>query len=65
MANLRALLDDYPDYATEPTALKQINQSINDLNYKLWKLIEKKKDEATKERDDKTKSRILYVFYNG
>ena len=59
MTNLRALMGDYPDYAKDPTALKQIDQSVNELNYKLWKIIENRKDEATAEREEKMVSGIF------
>jgi hypothetical protein len=56
---LGALLADHPDYAEDPTALKEICGNIDDLNYKLWKVIERKKDEAAHEREERMASRTL------
>eukprot|EP01022_Parablepharisma_sp_SALTPOND_P028348 TRINITY_DN70835_c3_g1_i1.p1 TRINITY_DN70835_c3_g1~~TRINITY_DN70835_c3_g1_i1.p1 ORF type:complete len:1854 (-),score=220.87 TRINITY_DN70835_c3_g1_i1:676-6237(-) len=64
LIKLNALLSDHPDYIENPSALKEIFQSIDDLDYKLWKVVEKKKDEATIEREEKMNSSIFYNIKN-
>jgi len=56
LVKLNALLTDHPDYIENQAALKEINQSVDELDFKLWKIVERKKDEAIAEREEKMAS---------
>ncbi len=62
VTKLSVLLSDYPDYGANSSALTEIYQSVDDLNYKMWKVVEKKKDEATAEREEKMASRKTFAI---
>eukprot|EP00826_Nyctotherus_ovalis_P025922 TRINITY_DN2013_c0_g2_i2.p1 TRINITY_DN2013_c0_g2~~TRINITY_DN2013_c0_g2_i2.p1 ORF type:complete len:360 (+),score=135.36 TRINITY_DN2013_c0_g2_i2:117-1196(+) len=56
LSKLNALLADHPDYIENTAALKEILQNVDELDYRMWKVTEKKKDEAIAEREEKINS---------
>ena len=61
LSKLNTLLADHPDYIENPSALKEIFQNLDELGYRMWKITEKKKDDAIAEREDKINSSTILV----